>query len=392
MNNNICEKDLCTGCKCCQKSCPKNAIKMVVDSEGFEYPVIQKDKCVNCGICKNVCPILNEIQNVNRLSKQMVYSAEITDEEILLKSSSGGAFTGIVNAFCDKDYVIFGVEFDDKNKAVHTYVENKDEIGKYRKSKYVQSDVGDSYIYAKKFLEDGKKVLFTGTPCQIAGLKNYLKKDYDNLLTVDIICHGVPSQKVLNCYMNYEEKKYKNKIKNISFREKILKSNKYNSRNIAMQLHNGKKVTENWKESAYLRGFHRGLFYRLSCYNCKFANLKRISDITIGDCWGIEKLYPNIDVHKGASLIIVNSKKGSEIINQTHKYMNLIEIPAEFAIKNNSQLERPTYFNTKREEFFNNIDNSNFMTLINKCVPKITIKKVINKIKKIIIKGGNKNG
>lgn len=380
MNNNICEKDLCTGCKCCQKSCPKNAIKMVVDSEGFEYPIIQKDKCVNCGICKNVCPILNEIQNVNRLSKQMVYSAEIIDEEILLKSSSGGAFTGIVNAFCDKNYVIFGVEFNDKNKAVHTYVENKDEIGKYRKSKYVQSDVGDSYIYAKKFLEDGKKVLFTGTPCQIAGLKNYLKKDYDNLLTIDLVCHGVPSPKVLSKYIDYIEKKYKSKVKSLSFREKNIQMAKWNSRNMRIELENGKIIVEDSTKNYYLIGFHGKLFYRTSCNKCKFANTNRISDITIGDSWGIDKIYPELDVHKGQSLILINTKKGQKLIKKIKENTYYKNLDINFVTRENEQLRRPTNFNKKREYFYKNLDYIRFNKLINICFPKIFVKRIIKLI------------
>ena len=378
----ICSKKFCTGCKACEQICPKKAIVMIKNEEGFEYPEID-DKCINCGLCKSVCPILNEVKDSGKLEKQKVFSCENIDYQVLMNSSSGGAFTSIVEAFCDYNYVIFGVEFNEKHEAVHTYVEDKNEISKYRKSKYVQSNIGDSYKLVKEFLNAERKVLFTGTPCEIAGLKQYLRKEYDNLLTVDLICHGVPSQKVLDKYIIYAENKYKSKVRKINFREKTKKNGIWNSRNI---LENGCKIIENEQLNSYLKGFHSNLFFRIGCYNCKFANKNRVSDITIGDSWGIEKLYPDIDVHKGQSLLIVNTKKGERIYKTIKMYQNYKEIDIQFAVNTNLQLKKPAILNKKRKYFFEHLDTMEFDKLINKCDNKlkIYIKKIIpKKLKKI---------
>ena len=194
------DKNNCTGCRACEKICPKDAIQMVQDSEGFIYPEIDELKCIKCGLCQKVCPNVNSVKN--ELIEQKVYYGVHKDEEILRKSSSGGAFTAIVEAFCDKDYIIFGCTMNEKFEVYHDYVDNKKDIIKFRKSKYLQSNVKDSYIKVKEFLKNGKKVIFTGTPCQISGLKNFLGNiKQEKLLCVDLICHGVTSQKVFNSYI-----------------------------------------------------------------------------------------------------------------------------------------------------------------------------------------------
>ena len=291
-----------------------------------------------------------------------------------------GAFTTIVQSFCDENYAIFGVEFNNQLHANHTYTFNKNDIDRYRKSKYVQSSIGNSYNEAKRFLEEGKKVLFTGTPCQIAGLKKFLNKEYDNLLTVDIVCHGVPSQKVLDKYLDFMKNKYSSKIKNISFREKIKESGKWNSRCMKIEFMNGKSLIENSQKNLYLRGFHSKLFYQTGCYQCKYANPNRISDITIADCWGIEKINKEWDVHQGVSMIVLNTEKGKKLLEGIKKECEVIPLDLEFAVKENSQFREPTKMNNKREYFFQNIDTIKFNRLINECVPQNKIKTIISKL------------
>ncbi len=381
MNKYIIESKLCSGCKACKQICPNNAID-IIQKDGFEYP-IKNNNCIECGLCKKICPMQNTIQMYNKLDNQEVYTCSHKDEKIVQKSSSGGAFTAIAQVFCDKDYIIFGAQYNEKFDVEHDYIEDINEIHKFRKSKYVQSDIKDNYQKAKEFLNQGKKVLFSGTPCQIGGLKNYLKREYDNLLCIDIICHGVPSPKVFKKYRDFIETKYKSKIKNINFREKNRKNGKWNSRNILIEFENGKKIVKNSNEDLYLRVFYNNLMYRESCKYCKFANPVRYSDITIADSWGIEKKYPDIDVHKGESLVVVNTSKGKEVFNKVMSYMNVRNLTLDFAKKENKNFREPTTFNKNREEFFLYLDDMKFDKLVNKYAKigvKTKIKRTISNI------------
>lgn len=384
--NNL-DKHKCTGCKACQQICPVKCITMVKDQEGFEYPIKDESKCIECNLCKKVCPIINEIKP-NKIVQE-VYAMKSSDEDILFKSSSGGAFTAILESFKDENIVVFGVKFDEKFNVIHDYVTDKKDSYIFRKSKYVQSDIKENYIKVKNFLENGKKVIFTGTPCQIAGLRRFLNREYNELLLIDIICHGVPSQKVFNKYIEEIKNKYKKEIKKIVFREKTLKNKIYNSKNLKIEFTDGKKIIENSIENPYLRGYHNNLFSRPSCENCIFANSRRISDITIADCWGIDKKYKNMDVHKGVSMIVVNSIKGQKIIKNIKSNNELIELDLEFAVKNNGQFREPIKFNPSREEFFKNLDKIKFSKLVNKYVKKKRFRRLVsillpNKLKKFL--------
>lgn len=374
-------KENCMGCQACKQACPKNAIDIVEDEEGFLYPE-KNSNCIECGICEKVCPISNKIEN--KAVRQEVYAAIYKEEQILQNSSSGGAFTAICNSFCDENYVIFGAEYDKNFKVRHGYINNIKDIENFRKSKYVQSDINDSYIKVREFLNEGKTVLFSGTPCQVVGLKNFLKnKEYENLLCIDIICHGVPSPKVWRKYIEYVESKYNSKIKKINFREKINKDNKWNSKNIKIELENNKTIIEDNIKNYYLTGFRKELLFRPSCKICKFANPNRISDITIGDCWGIKNINKELDVHKGVSLIVINTEKGKDILNVLSEYMDLEKLDLEFAIKENAQFREPTKFHKNRNKFYKNIDKSNFDRLIKKYAKdkyKVRIKRNIGKL------------
>ncbi len=392
-NKLICEKQNCTGCMACKQICPHNAIEIIMDNNGFEYPV-RTEECVQCGLCTKICPSLSDTLNEEKFS-QIVFACRSKNKDVILKSASGGAFTTIVQAYCDNNYAIFGVEYDETCSPHHSYVLDKKLIDKYRKSKYVQSSVGNSYKDAKKMLEEGRKVLFTGTPCQIAGLKNFLNKEYDNLLTVDIVCHGVPNKQTLKKYLQYMEDKYKSKVKAISFREKIYKNKEWDSKCIKIEFENNKTIIENIRKNLFLRGFHSQLFYRESCYNCKYANPKRISDITIADCWGIGHIYPDWNVHEGVSMVVINSEKGQKLLPTFEKECECLKLDIEFAKKENARFREPTKMNPKREFFFSNIDNMRFDKLINKCVPQKRMRHIIGRlipknIKKII--GGKLNG
>lgn len=370
MNNFVIDNNKCSGCKLCKSICPKDAIEFKVNEEGFWYPE-KNEKCIKCGLCEKNCPMITSINSDDNIEQQ-VFCAKHKNEDIIKKSASGGAFSAIAEAFCDNNYVIFGAKYNEDFEVVHSYIENIDEIDIFRKSKYVQSDSNDTYCSVKKFLENGKKVLFSGTPCQIAALKKYLQKDYENLLTVDIICHGAPSPKVFKKYKMFLEERYKAKIKEIIFKKE---KDIINSRNIFVSFENEKKFIKTNKNDLYLKLFYNNMIYRKSCAICKFANPKRYSDITLGDAWGIEKKYEDLNPHKGVSLIIVNTQKGMSLFRKLYDTMEIKSLPIEFAINENSQFREPTKLNNRREDFFANLDTMRFDKLVDKfCGIKFTTK------------------
>jgi coenzyme F420-reducing hydrogenase beta subunit len=231
-------KEMCCGCRACETVCPIKCITMIEDKEGFYYPLKQNDLCINCGLCEGVCPSIHK-EKIDHIASETIPKAFLAinkDEKTVYNSASGGVFSAVVNAYCKDNYVIFGAQFDDQLRVIHSHVHSLDEIDKYRKSKYVQSNINDSYKKAEAYLKSGKRVLFTGTPCQIAGLRLYLKKEYEHLFCVDLVCHGVPSQKIFDKYIQYIEQKYKEKVTDFTFRHKTIdKKGSWNSKNVKLK-------------------------------------------------------------------------------------------------------------------------------------------------------------
>lgn len=334
------DKSLCCGCSACVQSCPKQCISLVADKEGFSYPQVNKTLCIDCGLCKKVCPELH--QGEERMPTY-VYVAKHPDETIRKESSSGGIFTLLADAVIDAGGVVFGARFDEDWNVIHDYTETCEGLKAIRGSKYVQSKIGDTYRQAEQFLKAGKKVLFSGTPCQIAGLKRFLRKDYENLLAVDFVCHGVPSplvwQKFLEetvarqCDKNSVSSHSKFslsdrdglpngenlKIKAISFRNKSLGWKKFSfaltlSKATAAGEENTVSLSSIFHDNAYMQAFLTNLSLRPSCYNCPAKAGKSGSDITLGDFWGIEYITPEIDDDKGVSLVMQNTECGNKWI------------------------------------------------------------------------------
>lgn len=286
---------------------------MRTDKEGFLYPEVNLSECIDCKLCEKVCPVLHPIASTE---EPMVFAGINNDTQIRLQSSSGGIFTLIAESVLQKGGVVFGACFDENWKVVHGYTETVEGLARFRGSKYVQSYIGDSFLQAKKFLDEGREVLFSGTPCQIAGLKNFLRKSYRNLLTVDVVCHGVPSPKVWQKYLEesvckaYHIKGRKNsfsfaeKICNINFRSKEKGWKEYN---VSIGYNNGKKDVNPFYENSYMNVFLSNFSLRPSCYICPAKIPYVQSDITLADFWGIDKLSPEIDDDKGCGLILVNN-------------------------------------------------------------------------------------
>lgn len=369
----------CTGCYACYNVCPQNAITMDEDNYGFQYPTINKEKCINCGLCEKICPVLHK-EKVNNQPK--AYACINKNENIRKQSSSGGIFTLLAEKILDLGGVVFGAQFDEDFNVIHSYVENKEDLYKFRGSKYVQSQIGASFKKVRQFLNEGRCVLFTGTPCQIEGLYSYLSKEYEKLYTQDIICHGIPSPKVWRKYIKSIEDAKKYKLTNANFRNKTTGWLTYSFK---YQLENKKIYTEYSFENKYMQLFLKSIILRESCYNCHFKSKNRKSDITLADFWGIQNVVPKMFDNKGTSLVIVNSQKGNELFNKIKQDIKYIENDFEESIKYNPSMTKSTERPKSREEFFEKLENEDLETLAEKYVVKEnTIKRNIIILKSII--------
>lgn len=304
------------------------------------------------------------------------------DEENREKSSSGGIFGELGKYIIENNGVVFGVGFDEQLNIIHKEAVNLEQLEELKGSKYVQSSIGDSYQKVKKILETGREVLFSGTPCQINGLYQYLRKNYENLYTIDVICHGVASPKVYKKYIHDLEEYYKAKAKEISFRDKTYGWKKFSMK---VTFENGMKYVKTLSEDYFIQGFLKNVYLRESCYQCQYTTTQRQGDITLGDFWGVEKNYPQLSDDKGISLILVNTDKGKKLLescNQNIKTEKIEDI--DYVIENNTSLIKPVAMNKKRKEFFKDLDTLNFEELYKKYIYENKIQKKVNIIKRKI--------
>lgn len=363
----ILNKNKCSGCHACYNICPKNAISMVEDEAGFKYPVIDQKKCIDCGMCKKACPSTNKSKEIKKDIK--AYAAYNKNYDERINSSSGGMFILLAKEIIKRNGVVFGASFDKNFDVIHTYAETEEELKQFMGSKYTQSTIGSAYKKVKGFLDKDRYVLFSGTPCQIEGLKSFLKKDYDKLYTQDIICHGVPSSKVWRKYLKYQEDKSKEKIKNISFRNKDHGWSMFGMK----ILFDKNSYYKNLQDDIYLRTFLKNICLRESCYNCDFKKKYRISDITLADYWGIDHVHKDMNDNKGTSLIIVNSKKGKELFELIKENIIYIETDIDIALKYNIAMTKSAIKVNNREDYINDIDNMSIEEITKKYVPKPNI-------------------
>lgn len=379
MKNILVTKNQCCGCSACQDVCPKNAITMVEDKEGLLYPVIDENKCIDCGMCCNVCPSIN-VKTKESLLK--AYAAYNKNEKIRLKSSSGGIFTLIAEDILKKNGIVYGAAFDENFEVKHIRITNITELEKLRGSKYVQSNCNGIYSKCKRDLDSGMNVLFSGTPCQIEALKCYLKKSYDNLFCIDIICHGVPSRLVWRKYLQYRVNLAKSKIEQIAFR---LKNEGWKQYAVQFVFANGTAYCQNLHKDIFMRGFLKNLYLRPSCYACKFKTKERISDITLADFWGINNIYPDIDDDKGISLVIVHSIKGSNLFEKLKTNMFCIEVNIDNAIKYNKSMIISVKNNIERNKFFSELLKYDYIETLIEKYSKDTFKEKLKKYLKVIL-------
>ena len=337
-----------------------------------------EEKCINCGLCEKVCPILN-IKTIK--NEPVAYACYNKIENIRKESSSGGIFTLLANKILEKDGVVFGASFNNEFMVEHTYVEKKEDLYKFRGSKYLQSVIGESYKKAKEFLDNDRYVLFTGTPCQIEGLLSYLRKDYEKLFTQDIICHGVPSPLVWKKYLAHRKENDGKNPLDISFRNK---DDGWKVFNLKIQ-YNDNFFKKSHNTDTYMQAFLKNVILRDSCYACSFKKINRLSDITLADFWGIEYVNPKMFDNKGTSLVIVNSEKGRKLFNDIQNEIIQEQVDINEALKYNSSMTSSVRPDKNRENFFLNLDKMDFDKLVNKYTEKPSfISKVVVKCKRIV--------
>ena len=368
----VLEKNKCTGCTACMNICPKGAISMVEGEDGFKYPVIDQDKCINCGLCKKTCPVINTKENK---SLNKCYVAFNKDEETRLKSSSGGIFSLIANYILEQKGLVIGAAFNENNELKHIAIEKKKELPKLMGSKYLQSDLNNIFKYIKENIKE-KKILFVGTPCQIGGLKAFIKKDYDNLICIDLVCHGVPSPKLFKKYIEELEKE-NGKLINYNFRDNSTGWDTYSN----TATFKNKTITEDRKENNYMKLFLSDIALRQSCFNCNFKLGNKYSDITLGDFWGIKNHYPEMYNKTGVSAIIINTEKGNEIFKEIINNLEYKECKLEEIVSGNPSIKISGKEPKNRNKFFKEIDKLSVQELSNKYKKKFSI---LNKIKRKI--------
>ncbi len=395
----ITDKKDCCGCAACVQRCPKQCISLKEDGEGFLYPVVDESLCVGCGLCEKVCPIINRPE---KLPVKEVLAVKNRNEDERMASSSGGVFVALAKKVIDQGGVVFGAVFDENWEVKHTCAESMDGVRPMMGSKYVQSRIGDTFRQAEKFLKDGRKVLFTGSPCQITALHNYLRKDYPNLLSVDFLCHGVPSPGVWRRYLDEVFDRSARRaaagkntvlssslkslpvITGIEFRDKTLHGwQKYSfvvrGASASKAGKNTVLLSDIHYDNPFMKGFLRNVYLRPSCYRCKCKNGVSHSDLTIGDFWGIDRISKEFDDDKGVSMLLILSDKGESVIQSIEMDKEVFSLDTAKLL--NGGFKERQLIPSKRKWFFKQFNKKcELKKLIIECSKLTFINRIINKI------------
>lgn len=407
------QKKFCCGCNACVQKCPKHCISMDEDNKGFLYPKVDTGKCVDCGICEKVCPMHKD---ANSRTPIQCYAVRNRDESVVYNSSSGGVFTLFAEQTIKEGGIVFGARWNNKWEVEHGCTENIEGIKSFQGSKYVQSKINDSYIKVESFLKSGRKVLFSGTPCQISGLRSYLKRDYDNLFTIDLVCHGVPSPGLFRWYLSEQLQKVALKgakknsvllrpihsipkrnalesvnvveIKGISFRNKAKGWKKFSfALDLAKATAAGEKnsvlLSYTLDEDTFLKGFLADMYLRPSCMDCPFRELKSGSDITICDFWGVEEVIPDYDDDKGCTAVMINTPNGGDLFNLLSD-IQCVSCNFNDIVRNNASVISNRKHTFKEFKFWNLPHIYSFEERVNKSFRLTFVDKVIYKLTSIL--------
>lgn len=371
--DNVRKTGKCTGCSACVHICPSSAIVIREDGEGFLSPFVDPKRCTHCGKCLHLCPVINANLYKHSIEESDSYIVQ-SKNSMRKKSASGGVFVTVADAVIKNGGVACGAAFDEKNVVRHIFVDKISDLRKLQNSKYVQSDIGSSYCLVKEYIEKGRTVLFSGTPCQIAGLYAYLGHDDEKLITIDIICHGCPSPKLLKRELDEDSKTWQGKVKRLSFRYKnpLFKSSS-SFYMMMMMMQFGLPIVRRPADDPYFSIFSKGYGFRESCYSCSFASPDRVGDFTLGDC-DSHRLYKDFHPTESNSTVIINTDKAKVLWNkaiaQTVDYTNL-NIYEE--IKYNKQLGRPSDRPSQRDEVYYDLNDLSWADFSHKYANKQTV-------------------
>ena len=378
----ITDKSNCCGCSACSSVCPQKCISMKKDSEGFLYPSINKTECINCGMCDRICPILNPKRPDD---KPEAYAVQLKDIDSLYHSASGGMFTAISNVVSEKNGYVFGAVYDEKFMVKHFGTDDPKQFYRFRSSKYVQSDPGQCYSQVKSLLDKGEYVCYSGTPCQIAGLRSFLKKEYDNLFTVDLVCKGVASPEVLKQYTEMMTKKY-GKIVGMNFKRKTYG---YHSSTMSIDFAGRKSYSRGGITDYMMRSFRANICMRPSCYQCSFKGESRVSDMTLFDCWHYEQLSGKKDNDKGYTAVMVHTEKGKKMLELCRSFASVEEIDLEKSVKYDGiMINNCTDQHPKREEYMYLLHEKGLESAVKFCIPVGLKEKAMDGSKRVLYKLG----
>lgn len=375
----ITDKSKCCGCWACQNICPQQCIEMQPDNEGFFYPIVNKESCIECGLCEKVCPNLKEkLKDITPKN----YIIQNKNEQLLRKSTSGGFFSAIAEYVIKNHGVVFGASFDNNMKLRHCYSTTLENCHQFRGSKYVQSQIENNFKKAKEFLTQGKLVVFSGTPCQIAGLKSFLRKEYENLITVDLVCRGVPSPLLLKKYLDYHSKEKGSRVISYLSRDKYY-GYSYSTASILFDDPN-KSYHKGMESDAMLRLYFKNICSRPSCYQCHYKTIHRVSDFTIFDCWDAQATSKDFS-NKGATNVFIHTEKGKEIFEKIKKhFIYRTEKIHKIIQRDGIMIKNTVPLNPQRNKFFEDLNILPFDQLTNKYLHDSYIKRLLAYIKPIL--------
>ena len=349
----ITRKEDCYGCNACVSRCGEDALKMVEDEEGFPYPKGDADLCIDCGACEAVCPLHHRF---DLPPDPAAYACKNPDTRVRMESTSGGSFTALAEAVLARGGVVFGAQFDEAFQVRHGQARTVEELKRFRRSKYSQSVIGDTFVQARDLLDRGVPVLFSGTPCQIAGLRTFLDADPVNLVTVDLICHGVPSPRVYREHVASLQARYREEVRKVDFRDKnrgwkMFSFSVFFEKNL---------YSQSKRHDLFMRGFLAAYFLRPTCHTCEFKGRNRGSDLTIADYWGVHTRFPEYDDDLGVALVLVNTDKGGRVWADASRKLHVIQSDHDHAVKHNHSYASPVPPHPERAGFFRDLNTRPF--------------------------------